>query len=92
MDKNLVLPLKREFFEAIRDGSKVWEYRLHNSYWCRRLLGKRYRYCIFTLGYPKRNDCSRRIVHPFRGWQITKLQHDLFGPDPVKVFAIYAGA
>lgn len=29
---DLVLPLKREYFEAIRDGSKPEEFRLANEY------------------------------------------------------------
>lgn len=33
----LVLPLKAEYFDAIRDGTKTEEYRLANDYWIKRL-------------------------------------------------------
>lgn len=29
----LILPLKRQWFEQIRDGKKPFEFRLRNAYW-----------------------------------------------------------
>ena len=30
---DLVLPLKSEYFDAIKDGTKAEEFRLCNAYW-----------------------------------------------------------
>lgn len=84
----LNLSLKREYFEAIRDGSKVEEYRLYNEYWWKRLIGRTYTDIVLTLGYPPKDDLSRRLVRPWRGYRIIDLTHPHFGPKPVKVFAI----
>ncbi|MNL53370.1 hypothetical protein D3C87_1766110 [compost metagenome] len=86
----LTLPLKREYFEAIRDGSKQEEYRLCNEYWTKRLPSPFgvYDRVVLTLGYPKRDDHTRRLVLPWAGYTIKTITHPHFGPDPVFVFAI----
>ena len=38
----LTLPLKAEYFDAIRDGSKLEEYRLVTPFWAKRLEGRTY--------------------------------------------------
>ncbi len=75
----LVLSLKKQWYEMIRDGIKKEEYREDKKYWCRRFLGfdhvlfsyrngysscnrKDYTHVEFTLGYPKWNDKSRRML------------------------------
>ena len=65
---DLVLPLKREYFEAIRDGTKTEEYRLCTPYWQKRLASPfgLYDRIVLTLGYPKRDDESRRLIRPWR--------------------------
>lgn len=87
---DLVLPLKREYFEQIKAGTKTEEYRLCNSYWERRLYGRfgSYDRIILTLGYPRRDDTERRLVLPWRGFTIKTITHPHFGPDPVRVYAI----
>lgn len=85
---DLALPLKREFFEAIRDGRKVEEYRLRNDYWRKRLEGKTFDRVILTLGYPSRDDATRRLVLPWRGYRECQRTHPLFGASPVDVYAI----
>lgn len=84
----LVLPLKAEFFHAIRTGQKVEEFRLRNAYWKRRLEGRTFSTVVLTLGYPPRFDESRRLVMPWRGLRVTTIQHPLFGAEPVEVYAI----
>lgn len=86
---DLILPLKREYFDAIRSGEKVEEYRLVNDYWEKRLRWRIYDQIILTLGYPKAEDHTRRIIKPWRGYVERTIQHPHFGPDPVRVFAIY---
>ena len=87
--KNLVLAVKAEYFHAINDGSKVFEYRLCNAYWAKRLHDCEYGQVIITLGYPKADDLSRRIVRPYRGYHCKTITHPHFGKAPVDVYAIH---
>lgn len=90
---DLILPLKAEYFDAIRDGTKPEEYRLANDYWTKRLIDPAGGHRVFdrivlTKGYPKRDDFSRRLVLPWRGFVRRSITHPHFGPEPVSVFAI----
>lgn len=86
--KTLTLPLKREYFEAIKDGSKTEEYRLCTPYWRKRLVGRGYDQVVLTLGYPKKADDSRRISRPWKGYELKMITHELFGNSPKWVYAI----
>jgi len=86
--RTLTLPLIGEYFEAIRDGSKVEEYRLVNDYWTKRLVGRTYDRIVLTWGYPKVNDTSRRLERPWKGFVKKPILHRHFGPLPVFVYAI----
>lgn len=92
--KTLTLPLKREYFEAIRDGSKTEEYRLCNEYWQKRLPSPFgwYDQIELTLGYPARDDHARRLVLPWLGYTIKTITHPHFGSEPVTVYAINVSA
>lgn len=87
---DLILPLKREYFEAIREGTKTEEYRLCTPYWQKRLASPfgLYDRIVLTLGYPKRGDESRRIIRPWQGYTIKTITHPHFGSEPVTVYAI----
>ena len=84
----LTLPLKAEYFDQIRSGSKREEYRLVTPYWIKRLEGRTYEGVVLTKGYPKRDDASRRICRPWAGYEVKTITHPHFGKDPVRVFAI----
>ena len=86
--KVLTLPLKREYFEQIRDGTKPEEYRLYTPFWRKRLEGRHYDSIVLTLGYPAKADTARRLKRPWRGYTIKTITHPHFGPNPVRVFAI----
>lgn len=88
MTDTLTLPIKSEYFDAIKSGEKVEEYRLRTDYWRKRLIGKSYEWIILTKGYPKRVDQDRRLAVRWNGYRETTLTHPHFGPDPVEVFAI----
>lgn len=88
MTSNLTLPLKAEYFDAIRDGSKPEEFRLDTEYWRKRLVGRTYDTVTLTKGYPKRGDPDRTLVLPYRGYVERQITHPHFGAGPVKVFAI----
>lgn len=85
---NLQLAVNGEYFDQMKRGEKVEEYRLLNPYWCRRILARKYDRLIITRGYPKRDDLSKRIDIPYDGYEVKVITHPHFGPDPVKVFAI----
>jgi len=88
MSETLTLPLKAEYFDAIRDGTKPEEFRLVTPFWSKRLVGRSYDTIVLTKGYPKVDDASRRLERPWRGYRVRTLTHPHFGPDPVEVFAI----
>lgn len=85
---DLVLPLKAEYFNAIKAGTKPEEFRLRTPYWCKRLAKAPFGRIVLTLGYPKADDAERRLVLPWRGFRLTTITHPHFGPGPVEVFAI----
>jgi hypothetical protein len=80
--------LKAEYFDAIRDGSKIEEYRLCTDYWHSRLQMTEYDKIVLTKGYPKRTDASRRLERPWRGYSVKTITHPHFGAAPVIVYAI----
>lgn len=88
--RTLHLPLKKEYFEAIREGTKTEEYRLCTPYWQKRLYSPfgSYDEIVLTLGYPAKTDLERRIVRPWRGYSIKTITHPHFGAEPVQVYAI----
>lgn len=88
MTGTLTLSLKGEYFDAIRDGSKIEEFRLTTDYWAKRLEGRSYDRIILTKGYPSASDASRRLERPWRGFRRTTITHPHFGVDPVEVYAI----
>ncbi|MBB4845021.1 hypothetical protein HNP55_003567 [Paucibacter oligotrophus] len=85
---DLTLPLKAEYFDAIKNGTKVEEYRLCSPHWRRRLEHRTFDRVVLTLGYPRKGDESRRLVLPWRGMRVTTITHSHFGPAPVLVYAI----
>ena len=82
---DLVLPLKAEYFNAIKDGTKTEEFRLRTPFWRKRLEGKTFDRVVLTLGYPGRDDAERRIVRPWGGMRETTITHPHFGAEPVDV-------
>lgn len=86
---DLRLPVKREYFEAIKSGVKTEEYRLYNDYWRKRMSGKSFDTITITLGYPKKGDTDRTLVFPYRGFDVKWINHQHFGPDDVFVYVFY---
>jgi len=86
--KDLHLPVKAEYFHAMRDGTKLFEYRLRTPFWSKRIAGRVYRNVVITLGYPKRGDPDRTLTVPWQGFEEQTITHPHFGPEPVEVFAI----
>jgi hypothetical protein len=85
---DLILPLKGEYFDDIAAGRKPEEFRLANDYWRTRLVDRQYDRIVLTRGYPKRDDHTRRLIRPWRGYVMHTITHQHFGAEPVEVFAI----
>lgn len=85
---NLILPVKRKWFEQIKSGIKTEEYRLFNDYWHKRLFGKKFDKVIITLGYPTKDDNDRRLVFQYSGYTIKTIIHSEWENVPHTVFAI----
>ncbi|RPJ29473.1 MAG: ASCH domain-containing protein [Chloroflexi bacterium] len=85
---DLVLHLKREYFDQIVSGEKTEEYRLANPYWTKRLEDRHYDFVVLLCGYPAREDRRRRIVRSWKGYTRKTITHPHFGNSPVEVFAI----
>ena len=76
--KTLTLSLKKPWFDLIKAGIKKEEYREIKPFWTKRLMRPVIDYAdgrisipdvprefdtlVFTLGYPKADDMSRRMV------------------------------
>ena len=84
----LRLHLKRQWWEQIKSGQKLEEYRLVTPYWQKRLKGREYDEVHILLGYPKSGDQEKVLVRRWAGYSERTLVHEEFGPDPVSVFAI----
>lgn len=89
---DLILPLKGVYFDEIRNGVKVEEFRLVTDYWRKRLEHRHYDRVVLMRGYPRADDHTRRIVKPWRGYTRRWICHPHFGPQSVEVFAIRVGS
>lgn len=84
----LHLNLKAAYFEEIKAGVKLYEFRLQTPYWSRRLQGKCFNGIVLKKGYPRAGDSDRIIERPWRGFERQQITHSHFGTDSVAVFAI----
>jgi hypothetical protein len=88
MKRILHLNLKAEYFNEIKKGNKVYEYRRITPYWRKRLKDREYDEVHVKLGYPKKGDRGRTLKFKWNGYMVTKIKHKHFGQYPVVVFAI----
>jgi hypothetical protein len=89
--KDLVLHVRKEFFEMIRSGEKKEEYRIMKEYWNKRFFGAnagRYDRVVIACGYPYKYDWEKWLEFPWSGVTIKQIMNPFFGPDPVTVWAI----
>ena len=86
--KTLTLALKKEYFDQIKSGEKLDEFRLVTDYWKKRLIARPYDELVITMGYPKKDDHEKRLTFKYDGYTIMKIAHPHFGVEPVNVFAI----
>lgn len=84
----LVLHLKGEYFDQIKAGEKLEEYRLCTPYWRARLENRVYSRIDLLRGYPKHTERDKCLSLPWRGGSQKTITHPHFGPEPVQVYAI----
>jgi hypothetical protein len=86
----LTIPVNGVYFDQIANGDKPEEYRLVTPYWMKRLNGRDYRSVVLTRGYPKGGGIEgvTRLTRRWAGFDVRRITHQHFGPDPVMVFAI----
>lgn len=85
---DLHLNVTGEYFHQIKAGTKPLEFRLVEK-WRKKLEGKTFDRIFIKWGYPKRDNISRIIERPWRGFELQTITHPHFGVDPVDVFAIH---
>lgn len=85
---DLHLNLKKEYFDAIKAGTKIYEYRLITPYWAKRIENRHYINVVLKCGYPSKDDQEKIITRPFVGWHKETITHPHFGDEPVDVYAI----
>lgn len=78
MTKVLRLPVKAEYFNQIKAGTKTEEYR----------IVKEYDEVWITLGYPSSSEQDKIIKFKFTGYEEKEIIHKEFGNKPTRVYAI----
>ncbi len=85
--KILRLPVKTEYFNQIKAGTKTEEYREVKEYWRKRLV-KNYDEVWITLGYPASDEEDKVLKFKWASYEIKEIVHKEFGNKPTKVYAI----
>lgn len=65
LEKDLFIPLKREYYEAFRTGEKKTEYRKYGPRW-NETTGYRGRRVTLSLGYGRKHRLFGKIVWAFK--------------------------
>jgi len=90
MNKNLILNVKKRYFDVIKSGDKNIEYRQVKDFWIKRICNKQFNNVIIVHGYPKTRDATNSIVFPWNGFTINggwfeiKLDGDRVFPSPTE--------
>lgn len=84
--KTLTLHLKKKWFEQVESGEKLYEYRLYNEYWRKRIEGVHFALLELALGFPKKEDLSRRIVMEYIKPSIITISHEEWDLKTKEVF------
>lgn len=101
----LHLSLKQIWYDLISSGEKLEEYRLINGYWVKRLVEKvysainrvpmvfvkPYTHVELSLGYPKADDWSRRMLFEIESISIGRGNTNWGAPADEDVFKIKLG-
>jgi predicted phosphohydrolase len=69
---DLILNVKRKWFDLIKSGIKTREFREIKPYWTKRLQRK-YDHVVIVSGYPHVRDESNSVVFPWKGYVLTSV-------------------
>lgn len=86
---DLLLRVKKVYFDAIVSGSKRNEHREVTPYWRKRIEGRKYDTVTITCGYPKRNDLTKQVKFKYNGYSVGEIHHEHFGTGPILVYSIF---
>ena len=95
-DDCLLLSVTTGVFDEIRVGVKTQEYRPHNSFWKRRVVGKHFTHVAIVCGQNKSGKALRTMVFEWSGYEVKTIQQargivsqgSEGGQDTAKVFAV----
>lgn len=85
---DLTLRVEQKWFEQIKAGTKMFEYRLYNDYWIPRIEGKTFDRVVIIWGYPSKDKQDRYLYFPWRGYEITQVTSEQWDNVEETVFAI----
>jgi len=90
---DLVIHVRKIYFDQIKSGEKTEEYRKYSKYWLKRLRDGSGRDRIFdqiliACGYPSKSDHEKWLSFPMDEIVVKKVISPEFGKRPVQVFAI----
>lgn len=86
---NLQMAVKKKWFDQIRAGTKILEYRLDTDHWRKRLINRDYDKLIITWGYPSKGNKERRIELEYYGYTMKTVVSEEWNNVPQRVFAIF---
>lgn len=87
-ERVLSLHVKAQYFDEIKAGKKLDEFREDNAHWQRRLLNREFDQVCILWGYPRADVVDRRLWFKWRGFVRTSIIHPHFGNRLTAVFAI----
>ena len=80
----LHIHVRKEYFEQVKKGWKLEEYREIKKYWFKKLLDcEPYDLIYYYKGYTK-----EKLIFNYDGFNKKKIKHKEFGNKPTQVFAI----
>lgn len=84
---DLILHVRKKYFDRISTGEKIWEYRKETAYWAARLL-KNYDAVQIHRGYPKSSDTAKILCFKWYAPHTETITHEFFNYVPTRVFVV----
>jgi hypothetical protein len=86
---DLTLNLKKIYFDAIKSGEKVEEYREMKPFWEKRLKDRNYDRVVIKLGYPPKDNQDGKVLYfKWKGYTVKEITHEIFDNETQNVYAI----
>jgi hypothetical protein len=81
--KDLILILKKRFYNEIKSGEKKWDYRIATPEWKSRLEGKEgeekaFNGILCKMGYPKKGDTEKELRRHWKGFVKMDIEDERF--------------